>query len=330
MNLQHIRRTDRCLNCETPLDPEKDNFCPNCGQLNNTRKETALDLVRELAGDFLHLDSKVTRNIGPLLFKPGKLTNDYLAGKRARYFHPVRLFLIVTVIMFIIQGFTSHYTADNEKVDVKEDSSGYSVHLNGEEADGINLGRSIDTTHTKVTWNISGRTVEKDSMKYYIMTRKITDPSVLADTLGVENTFFTRFMLGQVIKSYTAGFEKVTDYFKHKLPWMLFALMPVFAFVMWLVYIRRNYYFSDHLVYAFHLHTATFTIFAIECIADVFIPYSGFITIAYPLYYFASLKNVYKQSWGKTILKGILAGILYCILGFFAMMFIALILFLLF
>ena len=107
MNLKKISRADHCLNCNTPLSIESDNFCPTCGQLNNTKKETAVGLVKELVEEFLHLDSKVIKSLVPLLFKPGFLTVDYINGKRARYFHPVRMFLIVTVIMFIVGGLTS-------------------------------------------------------------------------------------------------------------------------------------------------------------------------------------------------------------------------------
>jgi hypothetical protein len=104
MNLRRIVRADKCLNFGHILDPAADNFCSHCGQLNNTKKESAFELIRELVEEFLHVDSKASRSLIPLLTKPGFLTVSYLEGKRARYFHPVRLFLTVTIIMFIVQG----------------------------------------------------------------------------------------------------------------------------------------------------------------------------------------------------------------------------------
>lgn len=123
MELKKIQRNNSCLNCSTALDPEKDNFCPVCGQLNNVKKETAPHLVHELVGEFLHLDSKVSRSLLPLLFRPGYLTKEYIDGRRVRYFHPVRLFLTLTVILFIISGLQGK----NEPRTFKVSSNGVST-----------------------------------------------------------------------------------------------------------------------------------------------------------------------------------------------------------
>ncbi|HEX7180212.1 MAG TPA: DUF3667 domain-containing protein [Thermoanaerobaculia bacterium] len=76
-----------CLNCGEKL---LGNFCSQCGQ-------EAADLhrpLRELTSDFLdnvlNLDTRLLRTI-PLLFRPGRLTREYRAGRRARYVRPLRL-----------------------------------------------------------------------------------------------------------------------------------------------------------------------------------------------------------------------------------------------
>jgi hypothetical protein len=84
-----------CLNCGEKL---LGSYCWRCGQ-------STVDLrrpLRELAGSFfedvLSLDTRLLRSIGPLLRRPGFLTREYLAGRRARYAPPLRLFLIATLI----------------------------------------------------------------------------------------------------------------------------------------------------------------------------------------------------------------------------------------
>jgi len=84
-----------CLNCGEKL---LGSYCWQCGQ-------STVDLrrpLRELAGSFfedvLSLDTRLLRSIGPLLRRPGFLTREYFAGRRARYATPLRLFLIATLI----------------------------------------------------------------------------------------------------------------------------------------------------------------------------------------------------------------------------------------
>jgi hypothetical protein len=305
MNLRHIIRESVCLNCGRALNEETDNYCPECGQLNNIRKETAWEMVRELAGDFLHLDSKVTRNLRPLLFYPGKLTKEYLAGRRARYFHPVRLFLSVTVIMFIVNSFTG---GSEEKKDHNL--------VVGESDTQIITAAPGDTVSTvNLNWRFREKSVPNDTLKKYIRDLGITDTDHLLDTLGIEKTFFSKLFFGQVIKSHTQGFDRLTDYYKHKLPWMIFALVPVFAFLLWVIYIRKKYFYSDHLVFAFHLHAATFVIYSLIALLSLLNDNAWYLLLLLPVYYFSALKNVYGQSWGRTIFKGLILGAVYMVTG---------------
>ena len=59
-------------------------------------------LLRELMEDFLDLDSRFMRTLKPLLFQPGKLTRDYLSGRRFRYTPPLRLYIFSSMAFFIL------------------------------------------------------------------------------------------------------------------------------------------------------------------------------------------------------------------------------------
>jgi hypothetical protein len=88
---------ETCLNCGEKLLGD---FCWRCGQ-------EAADFhrpLRSLAADFLenvlNLDSKLLRTVGPLLFRPGWLTREYLAGRRAPYVRPLKLYLLAALVCF--------------------------------------------------------------------------------------------------------------------------------------------------------------------------------------------------------------------------------------
>lgn len=338
MNLKKISRADHCLNCNTPLSVESDNFCPTCGQLNNTKKETAIELVKELVEEFLHLDSKVIRSLVPLLFKPGFLTVDYINGKRARYFHPVRMFLIVTVIMFIVAGFSSNKEeaiSKSKKQTATVDSSNVISDTLNLRADSTYIfntetlefervgGDKTGVDNANFYWSFGSVKIQRDTLQHYL-DKGVIDPSALMDTFKIEKTFFNTIFFSQAIKSQLAGKDKIIDYYKHKLPWLLFSLMPVFAFVLYLFYIRRKIFFVDHLIFAFHLHAATFVINIIQDLITWLTPLNSDILGFYiPIYYFISLKKVYGQSIPKTIFKGIGIGFFYLIFGFLVLLLVA-------
>ena len=79
-----------CLNCGTELAGP---FCHFCGQPDRNFLRFFPVLLREFLEDFLDLDSRFARTMKPLLFHPGRLTRDYLEGRRFRYTPPMRLYL---------------------------------------------------------------------------------------------------------------------------------------------------------------------------------------------------------------------------------------------
>jgi hypothetical protein len=137
-------------------------------------------------------------------------------------------------------------------------------------------------------------------------------------------------MFSQVIKSHTQGFDRLGDYYTHKLPWMIFALVPVFGFLLWLIFLRKKIYYSDHLVFAFHLHAATFVIYSFVAILALLSENAWYLLLIIPVYYFKALKNVYSQTWSMTIFKGILLGAAYTVTGATVFFVITLVLFLLY
>jgi len=90
---------DRCKNCNAQL---MGRYCANCSQAADVHIPTTTELVHELLEGLTHSDSRLWRTLISLWFKPGKLTQEYILGKRISYLPPFRLYLIVSVVFFLL------------------------------------------------------------------------------------------------------------------------------------------------------------------------------------------------------------------------------------
>jgi uncharacterized protein DUF3667 len=89
----------RCENCGNPVSQR---YCGACGQRLEPPLHSLLQFTQLAAEDLTHADSRLWRTLWALLFKPGHLTAEFLAGHRARYLPPVRLYLVLSVTFFLV------------------------------------------------------------------------------------------------------------------------------------------------------------------------------------------------------------------------------------
>jgi hypothetical protein len=89
--------TSRCLNCGAePVAA----YCAECGQKTGHLNPTLRELLHDVWHEVLHIDGKMLITARALLARPGFLTREYFAGRRAQYVRPLRLYLIFSVIYF--------------------------------------------------------------------------------------------------------------------------------------------------------------------------------------------------------------------------------------
>lgn len=86
-----------CPNCGAPVHGP---FCYACGQSEKGMIRHLSEVMSDLADIVFNVDSRIFRSLGDLYFRPGYLTTEYLAGRRARYVTPFRLFFFLTIIAF--------------------------------------------------------------------------------------------------------------------------------------------------------------------------------------------------------------------------------------
>ena len=97
-----------CLNCGHPFNGHE-KFCPECGQKNKNARITFKSFLAEVFNGFISWDAKFWKTIIPLIIAPGKVSKDYIEGKRMRYANPFRFYLTVSILFFLVLGFINTY-----------------------------------------------------------------------------------------------------------------------------------------------------------------------------------------------------------------------------
>ena len=330
-----------CLNCNAELNGR---FCHLCGQENIEPKESFWGLVSHFFYDITHFDGKFFSTVKHLVARPGFLSKEYINGRRARYLHPIRMYVFTSAIFFII--FFSLFSAKNmnlgkakfnerisdslwkrkaaitdsmlSKAKTKEDSIAIGKVLN---AMGITAkSRKKDTVKPS-----GGIGFSLDQSKYN--TRQQYDSAQLRLAPKERDGWFMRLVNYRNIelnRDYRENKEQLLrdfiDKFLHTFPYLLFISLPLFAFFLKLLYIRRKqFYYVDHGIFLVHLYIYTFLflliLFAIDGIGDFwnigFFKFIKALLIFYGIFYtLKAMRNFYKQGWGKTIMKFILFNLL--------------------
>src|SRR5712691_5969266 len=86
-----------CENCGAQLTGR---YCAQCGQAAVDYRRSFRHVIVDVLDSFLNWDSKFLATIGLLIARPWRLTNEFLAGRRVRYVHPLRLYLLASILFF--------------------------------------------------------------------------------------------------------------------------------------------------------------------------------------------------------------------------------------
>ena len=88
-----------CENCGAALAGP---YCAQCGQHAIDYRRSIMAVLIDAADSFFDWDTKFMHTLVVLLTRPGKLTNDFNAGRRMRYMHPLRLYLLGSIAFFLM------------------------------------------------------------------------------------------------------------------------------------------------------------------------------------------------------------------------------------
>ena len=338
-----------CLNCGHPLELS-DKYCPNCSQANSTKKLTLVDFFEEFLANYLSYDSKLWRTLAALLLRPGKITNEYISGKRLSYTNPFRFLLSLAIIYFLIISFNSEFESfnkfgsGNNSPIFNLDTELNKLEFDSEQEKQITLAQ-LDSLKIKkfITNGINKRdsTLLSNPELYF---QKI-DSGGIAERFSEKIQFFSTVIKHDTINYFDQGVTKynlpkakenemafnlansLSDIERRpgsflnslisKLPFTTFFFLPFFSFFIWMVYIRKKYTYTDHLIFSFHNQSLLFILLIVSNLINALFNISSeslFILI-FAIYLYKAMRNFYQQGRVKTVIKYFLLNTIFFILG---------------
>jgi hypothetical protein len=341
--LKNSRKLNSCLNCGTELGQDV-NFCPNCGQENKDQKVSIFRFVEDFISNYLNFETVFFQTLPPFFLRPGKLTNTFNEGKRRKYIHPIRLYLMTSLFYFFIIALVipvdlvdKIMTGELTPEQIEKNSEGM-VRFNTEAAEtfdslkksgqldeikelGINLdSMQMNTKGLSELDKFVKDTVEKSRNDWKELRTLSINPEVSDSAFNIalsKTSFDASFGLESHQKrKFVANSGLFITSAAQNLPFMMFLLLPFFAFLLWFLNIRSKKFYVEHLIHGLHLHAFAYVIYGLAILWIVKIQLGvSIVTIAafigVSTYTYFSMKNVSRQGWFKTLIKFWVLGIFY-------------------
>jgi hypothetical protein len=278
-----------CENCGTKLEGP---FCHRCGQHDFEFHRSFRHVFMEALETIFHFEGKFFRNIVTLLFRPGRLTADFNAGKRAAQMPPFRLYIFVSFLFFLLI-FLGKEDEDFVRSDGDKPRRGFTV--NGKPVDVAAIGGTWRDTAAKMKsedWKDPAKVAAaieeaaektdqtlaataKDGETASAAAPAEQKPKRLVDQIreaaeqakaDVEKAggakvkenkpASLRYLESQLERLSDAEHRhRVAESFKHHLPQMLMMCLPLFALYTRFLFRKSGQVYLQHLVLAVHFHT---------------------------------------------------------------------------
>jgi hypothetical protein len=309
MSKSKIRNDKTCLNCRYVVENK---FCPNCGQENTDTRKTFHHLFIHFFEDLTHYENAFWRTIKNLLFKPAALTKEYLSGKRLSYLAPVRLYIFISFITFLLIAIFPGEINSSEKTiekkstittknksfqntitkndSVKKNQTDSNEEEEGVQDFGYNSVEQLDSIQTFQDFGYDSVEQLDSIQKNAPESKKLSDFSYWMNK---------KFQIVKENNTQSEIIEKFISSFTHNLPKVLFVFMPIFALSLWLFHNKKRWYYFDHGIFTLHYFSFLLLLFLLLFIINKGLtPFSesslvsfiqiviNFIGIGWMIYYF--------------------------------------------
>ena len=287
-----------CGNCGTTLTGP---YCSNCGQHAHESARSISALSHDAWHLATHLDGRLWQTLYILLFKPGKLTQEYFVEHRARYLPPVRLYLVLSVLFF---GFG---LATPERTSVPPTAAA----------------RGATTPHTAAP----NEAAPEGAADKATATRNKSRSTVFdiddCDDIKIPSAWLQNSMRQSCVRSKQDNGESIEHAFLATIPKTMFVFVPIIALVMLILYRRPRRYYVEHLVFFLHTHAAVFLLLLIQAalgwiaVRAAWSTFGGWVTAIVSLYgvwyVFRAMRVYYGQGRLLTFTKLCVVGFAYLI-----------------
>jgi len=307
--------------------------------------------MEEVFESFWHLDGRVFRTLRDLLV-PGRVIRSYLAGHRARYIAPLRLYLILSIITFFVAHFAAaglgpgiNITQGDSEIDkaatvaevarlrdaklAEIDGNAAKVRRDGgnalaESGMAVARGAIVEDAKRRIA-ELEGKPSPATSTPLEPQF-DLGPPPAHADASwlsGVKRRWEGNAAAN--LRVFARDKSRFAEAMLTHVPTTLFVLVPVFALLLRLAYLLKRMGYLEHLVVALYSH-AMLLLFALEvmlCLLaakawhwppGVMTTVTWFSALGAAGWLLVTQKRVYGQGWAATIAAWCVVGLLYTVL----------------
>ena len=280
-----------CKNCNAELR-EEEKYCYNCGQKNSQGRLTTKAFLQESWQEFLRFDKRFFRTFGTL-FIPGKLTNEIIAGKRARYIKPLRLYIGLSILMIASINIYLENPLDTDESEfdnvsltmgeqIKIQSKSFDQLVKDKFAKEILLEHNLNLIDKEIVEQEQAEHLDKTTrsfieakdlatidkmeiIQYNFDTNEITNIKVALDDISnmdrkelyekyeIKN-WFNKKLFTQNIRFIKQG-SNFFLFLMQKVGICILIMIPFLALFLKLFYVRSTFYYSEHLSFSLHTHS---------------------------------------------------------------------------
>ena len=323
----HELEVGKCLNCGYEF---RGHFCPDCGQEVAEFNRPFGFVVYDFMGNFFAFDTRFLKTFKYLLFYPGYLTLEFFKGRRNSYSPPFRIFVFLSFVLFLLLSFLTDKGLDAE---LKTTGDNPVQMIRKEIKPGISYSVPVETEIAKAqTDSVISEIVKADSISGNLdinlddafkgdgnFRKKLSQTAdILEKALVNEKDPKERQRIEEYIAMCRTPEILVSAILKY-LSWAAFILLPLFALILKLFYVRRKKLYIQHLIFSIHLHSFLFMVLIpftlLRLIFDSVPEFVNLILLGtFPVYLLFALHNFYDQKWPKVIMKFLGIGLIYNIM----------------
>jgi hypothetical protein len=313
-----------CGNCGTPL---RGRYCYACGQPVTGLVRHFGSVLGDVLDSLFNIDARVPHTLLPLYLRPGRLTLDYFAGKRARYVTPFRLVFFLAIIAFFAAQLVLR-TGPGQVVQIDPPATvGNPASATAAPAEhDTHFANGDIRFNDTVVWNRRTRPLHAGWL-----------PTLANDWLNdsIENARNNlHHMNSGVASEQKATAQRLTMGVLAVAPQVLFLLLPVFALLLKIFYIFKRRLYMEHLIVAMHSHAfimlSLLVLVGLHLLRNWVVPHAAWLGtplgwlqaaawIWLPVYPYLMQKRVYRQGRFMTSLKYVGIGLCYSVLVGFGM-----------
>src|SRR6266571_5345394 len=330
------RPLTHCENCGAQL---QGHWCGQCGQAAVDYRRSFRHVVADVLESFLNWDSKFFTTIALLILKPWRLTNEFLSGKRVRYVNPLRLYLLASILFFFAVNYGAKdlrlqpgKLSPKDRAELEADlKKGDLPPAAREQLEALLLespspSSSPQSTSPSPATNVPSPSPAPETDKQRQEYGKIGERPFVVFDEAKSTTPFERWIEGRAKEKMGEHGTKMGLFIAtlfSNLPYMMLCCIPLFAFVLKILYIRRRIFYIDHLIYALHIHTFAYVGIMLIVLATIGLnrvapgPIGGWtialLWIAFIVQIFLSIRRVYRQSWFVSVFKFLFGGLAYLV-----------------